>query len=286
MKEVLNGLLVVDIACTCWEKPKDQPPGAKNEIIEIGVVPVVLKDLTIGEPISIFVKPQTSIVNSFCTKITTITQDMASSGMIFRDACKFLIEKLDTRKIPWVSWGNYDKKQFQYQCNEMKCHYPFGAGHWNFENMFTMMMGLQKEVGLKEAVKMTGLKFEGTYHRAGDNALNIAKIMVECYRRIRAGQIEEIIPEQKTFQDIMDRASEDVNKWPDWKRSPDVKKELANIGRKYKWEVRWDSGGCSADTLGIIEAANEEEAEEKMKQFEGGDPDVDQWLYLRKIEKQ
>lgn len=184
-KPIPNNILAIDIEATCWEKPKDQPAGEQNEIIEIGIVPISLTDLTIGEPVSILVKPKTSKISPFCNKLTTITQEMVDGGVSFREACKSLIDKFDSQNTPWISWGNYDKKQFQWQCQSMKCHYPFGSGHWNMKHMFKMMIGLEKEVGLVEATKTMGFDFEGTHHRGAHDALNIARVMVECYSRIR-----------------------------------------------------------------------------------------------------
>src|SRR5271170_7418666 len=110
MKKMPDTLLVVDIEATCWELPKDQPAGQKNEIIEIGIVPISLVELTIGEPRNVLVKPTTSKVSRFCTRLTTLSQEQVDAGISFREACKTLIEEMDSQRIPWVSWGDYDRK--------------------------------------------------------------------------------------------------------------------------------------------------------------------------------
>lgn len=187
-------LLVVDIEATCWDQPKDQPAGEKNEIIEIGLVPVSLKTLIIGEPKSILIKPSMSKVSAFCTKITTLTQEQVDAGISFREACKNLIE-LKTQEIPWVSWGDYDRKQFMWQCDNTKTPYPFGAGHWNFKDTFAKMMGLRKDVSLARALAIMKLEHVGVHHRGADDALNIARVMTECFRRIRGNDEQEITDE-------------------------------------------------------------------------------------------
>jgi inhibitor of KinA sporulation pathway (predicted exonuclease) len=187
-EEKPKSILVIDVAVSAWKEAKDQPPGQKNEVIEIGVVPILLKDLTICEPISILVKPKTCKISPFCTEITTITQEDVNAGISFQEACGFLIKKLDSKNIPWYSYSVFDKKMFHYQCNEMKCPYPFGAGHTSFDAMFATMMGLEKEVGLEEAIKMLGFEFEGTHHRAVSDSVNAARLVVECFRRARGAK--------------------------------------------------------------------------------------------------
>lgn len=188
MKKMPDTLLVVDIEATCWEKPKDQPPGQKNEIIEIGIVPFYLRNLTMGEPLGILVKPITSKVSRFCTRLTTLTQEQVESGISFAQACEFLIEEFDAQSTPWLSWGEYDRKQFHMQCESNKIPYPFGAGYWNFKETYAKMMGLEHDVSLSIALKMMGLEFVGTPHRGTDEVVNICKVMYESFRRIRNGK--------------------------------------------------------------------------------------------------
>lgn len=192
MKKMPDTLLVVDVEATCWERPGDQPPASKNEIIEIGIVPLSLIDLKIGEPKSILVKPIKSKVSKFCTRITTLTQEQVDTGISFREACEKLAKEMDSQSIPWVSWGDYDRKQFLWQCEDFKCPYPFGAGHWNFKDTFAKMMGFEHDLSLPIALKFMGLEFTGTCHRGADEANNIAKIMVESFRRLRGSYGKEI----------------------------------------------------------------------------------------------
>lgn len=185
MRKLPGKVLVIDIEATCWEKAKDQPPGAKNEVIEFGIVPVLMSNLTMGIPVSILVRPKTCTVSDFCTKITTITQDMVEKSPSYKKACKKLIEDADSKNVPWISWGEYDKKQIIYQCQFAEVSYPFGAGHWNLQNMFSVMMGLDKEIGIVAALHLLGMEFEGTRHRAADEAYNISKVMIELFSRMR-----------------------------------------------------------------------------------------------------
>jgi len=192
MKKMPDTLLVIDIEATCWEKPKDQPAGQKNEIIEIGIVPISLRKLTIGEPRAFLVKPITSKVSRFCTRLTSLTQAQVDAGISFREACGRMVKEFDSQTIPWVSWGDYDCRQFKYQCDDTKTPWPFGAGHWNFKETYAKMMGLEHDVSLTIALRMMGQDFDGAPHRGADEAYNIAKVMIETFRRVRGYGKEEI----------------------------------------------------------------------------------------------
>lgn len=185
-KKKLDEILIVDIEATCWERPKDQPPGEFNEIIEIGIVKFSLKNLTFDKPTSILIKPEKSKISSFCTKITTLTQEVVDTGISFRMACEQMVKELKSNEIPWYSWGDYDKNQFLRQCREDQVGYPFGAGHTNFRNIFSVMMGLPRELGLVNALKHLNMEFEGTHHRGGDDVHNIARVVAHCYGKVRA----------------------------------------------------------------------------------------------------
>lgn len=184
-QEPVPTVYVVDCEATCWEEPKDQPSGERNEIIEIGITTITLPDLNISNPVGVLVRPTHSKISPFCTRITTLTQEIVDTGVSYKEMCEFLIEKLHTKKIPWISWGGYDRKQIMFQCQSDECPYPFGAGHEDFKQQFAVMMGLKHTVGIVDALKMVGLEYQGTRHRGADESWNIARLMVELYSRVR-----------------------------------------------------------------------------------------------------
>ena len=77
----------------------------------------------------------------------------------------------------WASYGDYDRNQFQLQCQEMRVNYPFGTRHINVKTLLAIALGLPKEVEVLQAFKLLNLSLEGTLHRGGDDAWNIAQIL-------------------------------------------------------------------------------------------------------------
>jgi inhibitor of KinA sporulation pathway (predicted exonuclease) len=172
----MNAIVVVDVEATCW--PKNPPPGQQSEIIEIGVCLVDLTSLEIKDAQSILVKPARSQVSEFCTQLTTLTQADVDSGMSFHDACALLQEQYQTSERTWGSWGNYDRRMFEQQCASFYVDYPFGSTHINLKQLFTEKAGLHRQVGMARALDVAGLKLEGTHHRGGDDARNIARLLL------------------------------------------------------------------------------------------------------------
>ena len=178
-------VLVIDVESTCWETPAYQPKGEISEIIEIGIAVVNIDTLKIEDNDSIIVKPQESKVSEFCTKLTTLTQELVDNGIFFQDAMKILIDKYNSKNRTFVSWGDYDRKMFERNCNDYGAKYPFGPRHMNLKNSFALLNGLNKEVGLPAALEHIGLKLDGTHHRGNDDAKNIANIFIHTISKYR-----------------------------------------------------------------------------------------------------
>ncbi len=177
MERKFDKIIVVDLEATCWEKSKDRPKNETNDIIEIGVCLLDVRTRQRTEKHSIIVKPERSKVSDFCTKLTTLTQEQVDRGILFADACKMLREKFYSKQRVWASYGEYDRNQFQKQCQEMSVSYPFGTRHINIKTLFALSRQLPKEVGMGQALEMLNLPLEGTHHRGGDDAWNIAEIL-------------------------------------------------------------------------------------------------------------
>jgi len=181
MAKLLDKIVVVDVEATCWDGPI--PEGQENEIIEIGVCLFDLKSLKREKKTSILVKPSRSKVSEFCTKLTTLTQEQVDKGLSFRKACSKLAVEFSTQARTWASWGDYDRNMFDRQCRRFGVKYPFGKTHINVKNLFALMGGHEKETGMDDALFMIGADLEGTHHRGGDDAWNIALLLENIFSR-------------------------------------------------------------------------------------------------------
>lgn len=175
MARLLDQIIIVDVESTCWEG--SPPPGQASDIIEIGITRL---DTATGERFdkrSIMVRPSRSTVSPFCTQLTTLTQADVDAGVSFEAACKLVLKDYTTKERAWASYGDYDRKQFERCCMAASTQSPFGASHINVKTLFALARGLKHEVGMAAALEMIGAPLEGTHHRGGDDAWNIAAIL-------------------------------------------------------------------------------------------------------------
>jgi inhibitor of KinA sporulation pathway (predicted exonuclease) len=178
-----DNLIIIDVESTCWEN-SIAPPGQQSEIIEIGVCLLDLKTLDRTDKRSILVKPERSKISVFCTQLTSITPEMvASEGIAFAEACDMLRSQYASEGRAWASWGNYDRKMFESQCDDRRIAYPFTDSHLNAKKLFGNLERGGQGTGMSRAMQHIKLPLEGTHHRGGDDAWNIAAIAAWMIRK-------------------------------------------------------------------------------------------------------
>ena len=184
MVKRLDQIVVVDVEATCWEG--EQTPEQESEIIEIGLCTVDVASGQRLEKRSIVVKPEHSTVSEFCARLTTLTQEQVEQGVSFGEACNILQSQYHTKQRVWASYGDYDRRMFERQCQSRSMEYPFGPTHINVKNLVAIAYGWKREVGLARALQRMGLRFEGIQHRGIDDAWNIAHILSRVLLQRRA----------------------------------------------------------------------------------------------------
>ena len=138
-----------------------------------------------GEKLSLLIKPELSSVSPFCTQLTTIRpEDLAAAGS-FADACRRLRREFHSRDCVWASWGDYDRVQFERNCERLGVSYPFGRRHINAKTLHALAAGLPRELGMAQALEREGLPLVGTHHRGHDDAWNIAGLLATVLGRAR-----------------------------------------------------------------------------------------------------
>ncbi|WP_329607884.1 hypothetical protein [Nocardia seriolae] len=57
--------------------------------------------------------------------------------------------------------------------------YPFGSRHTNAKLAFSTARETKRRYGMAGALRLAGLPLEGTHHRGGDDAWNIAALIAD-----------------------------------------------------------------------------------------------------------
>ena len=165
--------LVLDLECTCWEK--EDPIKSLHEIIEIGAT-LLDESYNCIDTFDMFVRPKHNhILSDYCKNLTTIKQTEVSCALSFPVVMVFLEDWLKTYSdVVLVSWGDFDKKQLQKECETWWIKYPFNE-HINAKELYSKKLS-RKPCGLSKACRITKLNFEGIHHRGIDDAKMVAKI--------------------------------------------------------------------------------------------------------------
>lgn len=176
-------ILVVDLEATCWQDKIISPGRPQTvdemEIIEFGCV-LAQTDGTVIDSRSFMVRPVKHLVlSSFCTELTTITQQDVDDAPTYLEAVKQIDDWLSPYSFfAWGSWGNYDRKQLDAERLRYGWSPVFAKSpHLNLKQMWRKGRANARRGGLQNALKFHGLLFEGTEHRGIDDAKNIAKLL-------------------------------------------------------------------------------------------------------------
>ncbi len=170
---VLN---VVDIEATCWDAHYGVGGNPLPEIIEIGITEIDLIARVLKRTEGILVRPVLGDVSEFCTQLTSITPEMVVKQPKLKTQTQYFREKYNTKNRMWASWGEYDRAQWQRECERSGIPYPFDSFHINIKALFASLYG--ERLGVDTALTRLGLPFYGTHHRGGDDSHNIAVLFL------------------------------------------------------------------------------------------------------------
>ena len=167
--------LIIDFEATCTDK--EEFPRHEMEIIEIGAV-MCSPQGDILDEFCTFIKPvRNPKLTKFCTDLTSITQEQIDNSPLFADAMKKFEEWLSWQDdYLFCSWGDYDKKQLNRDCQFHNYNNPLKGKHLNIKKEFAKQQRV-KPCGVKKALNLAGMQFKGSHHRGIDDAKNMARLM-------------------------------------------------------------------------------------------------------------
>lgn len=171
-------IVIFDLEATCWQ---GSPPGMEQEIIEIGAWLINPFGEILGE-YNRFVRPWLHPhLSAFCQELTSIKQENVDRAKGFEEVIEEFKEWAGIYDNHYLlcSWGRFDKKMLQHDCQLHGLEEDWVESHINIKAQYRDLQRLPKAIGLKKAVQREGFEFEGTHHRAIDDAHNLMKIFVK-----------------------------------------------------------------------------------------------------------
>ena len=171
--------IVVDLEATCTDR--DEFPRDEMETIEIGAV-CLDENGEQRDSFQAFIKPvKHPVLTDFCKQLTTIKQSDVDGAESFEEAFERFLSWVGNivgrNDYTFMSWGDFDRNILRRQCAEFDIDAAqFLSTHKNAKAMFADYYGI-KPCGVGKALKLLKMEFEGTPHRAKDDAVNIGKLI-------------------------------------------------------------------------------------------------------------
>jgi len=178
-------IIVYDLEMTVRRKK-----GQIAEIIEIGAAKVGASD---GEPqiletFQAFVKPVVvPQLSTDTTEFTGISQEDIDTAGTLPQVVRQFIEWIGQEEYFLCAWGPDDLRQLVQECRQQGISTDWIVNHNNLQKMLSKVYKLEKhqQMGLKPALEMLDIPFSGSHHRAMDDAINTAHILVKLYDKFQ-----------------------------------------------------------------------------------------------------
>lgn len=171
-------ILIVDLEATCCDQGTISIE--EMEIIEIGAC-WARADGVILDRFECRVRPTLHpTLTPFCKRLLGVTQEQVDSAEVFTMVAPALQEfatRHPARALGWGSWGAFDRNQLERECQRLGLKTPIALPHTNLKQAFAKAQRIGKQVGMRRALELASLLFEGTHHRALDDAANIAHLL-------------------------------------------------------------------------------------------------------------
>jgi inhibitor of KinA sporulation pathway (predicted exonuclease) len=164
--------------------------GQVAEIIEIGAAKVEAEEGVprISSTFQAFVKPVlVPLLTPDTTSFTGITQQDVGSAGTLGEVIRSWVEWMGLGEYFLCAWGPDDQRQLVQECRQHGIPTDWIVNHNNLQKMLSKTFKLEKhqQVGLKNALELLELPFSGSHHRALDDALNTAQIMVKLFDKVQ-----------------------------------------------------------------------------------------------------
>jgi len=178
--------LIVDLEATCFEIPKTPD---LNEVIDIGIV-VCDHNFNIIGSWTKLVKPKINVkLSGFCLRLTKIQQQQIDEAQplvsVINEFKQHYQNKYQNNldNIIWYTWGDWDVKCLNNDCNRNEIPFPFGQ-HKNLRNIYAQERndGITNKCSIKEVLHRENLQNIYRLHRGiGDAyaAAHIARIIYQ-----------------------------------------------------------------------------------------------------------
>jgi inhibitor of KinA sporulation pathway (predicted exonuclease) len=165
--------IILDLEATCWQ---GNLMDRRQEVIELGACMLDPYGDLLGT-FQAFVRPvENPHLSAYCTDLTGIQQEDVRKAPTFDIAIERYFAWMESFEAESLlcTWGAKDIPILKAECDVHDADPFFLHPAIDLKAQFARIMRLPSEVGLQKALGMIGFEFEGTAHRAFEDAQNTA----------------------------------------------------------------------------------------------------------------
>lgn len=163
-----------------------------SEIIDIGAVKVSENPdagLTVTDTFHTYVRPSNkSVLSTDTVQFTGITQKDIDAAPLFPAALRQFIDWMGNEPYYMCSWGPDDRNKLISHCRTHQLDVAWITNHNDLQQQWSRAMhkeGKFRQLGLAQALELCGIDFDGTQHRALDDAINTAKVFMHQFDKFK-----------------------------------------------------------------------------------------------------
>jgi inhibitor of KinA sporulation pathway (predicted exonuclease) len=175
-----------------------------SEIIEIGAIRMKLVDgeLVLLDTFQSFVQPKMDKLNTRITNLTGITNKDLISAPTYTEAIESFRTWIGFEDYYLCSWGPEDKWALITDSTFHQTDIEWIINHNDLQFHFSILHDSEKgfRYGLSRALQTLELSYEGSKHRALDDAINTARILNKIFNKVEFATNPASFMESKLFE--------------------------------------------------------------------------------------
>lgn len=152
---------------------------SRFEVIQIGAV-MLDEEYNTMKTFDQLVKPTYGEISPFIEELTGVTNAAVSSAEGFQTVMRQFLDWVGEEEVAIYSWSGTDwlqivkeARQKEFEDDRLSRLYD----NWvDFQMVFGKMLGVERQISLKDALSATGIAFEGHAHSAYADAYNTAEL--------------------------------------------------------------------------------------------------------------
>lgn len=149
-----------------------------QEIIEIGALRLSRAGRFLDDFNSLIRPVLHPHLSPYCKRLTGIEQDAINAAPSFPQVLDRFVDWLyESDEYLLLSWGSRDRTFLENDCILHRQDIDWMANrHYDLKHLYKKLYNLPGKLSLNSALRKEGLLFEGTAHRAMNDARNTAKL--------------------------------------------------------------------------------------------------------------